>query len=169
MSQTQVERLFIKDKTSLQAQAWRITSEVAYDTSTNAVASSMSIMTGDGYGSLGGDDMTFSSGTFSFPKTGIYLIQPQAYLQYRSDGSNYAGAYIACTTDNSNYTFSAGNYAYTTASGQHTNTFAQHIFDVTDVSTHKFKYYLQAHNGATFTGATNGFYTGVTIFRLGNT
>ena len=41
MSQTQVERLFIKDKTSLQAQAWRRTSEVAYNMSMQDEVNSM--------------------------------------------------------------------------------------------------------------------------------
>ena len=54
MSQTQVQRPFIADKTSLFAQAWVLTSEIANTSSASAaISANMSIYNADGYNSLG--------------------------------------------------------------------------------------------------------------------
>ena len=169
MSQTQIERLFIKDRTSLQAQQWRLTSEVSSGSAQNAAFSdNISIMSGDGYGSVG-SNLTFTSGVFSFPSTGIYLLIPQGYGQFNTSASTYAGVYINTTTDNSTYSFAVGAYQSPDSSGQHFSTSAHFIFDVTDTSTHKFQLGYQSHGGATFTGSTGGFFCGVTVIRLGDT
>src|SRR6056300_309472 len=57
-----------------------------------------------------GSGMTESSGTFTFPETGIWFVQFNAEFR-GTGGSRYAEAKIAVTTNNSSYNDRA--YAYT--------------------------------------------------------
>ena len=67
---------------SLFAQAWVLTSEVSNTSSASAaISANMSIYNADGYNSLGSVNMTFSSGVFTFPLTGIYKIQGHLSLE----------------------------------------------------------------------------------------
>ena len=55
---------------------WRISGDFTDDES--PIANNLEQVDTDGYGKLGGD-MTVSSGTWTFPATGIYLIQFECY------------------------------------------------------------------------------------------
>ena len=71
MSQTQVERLFIKDRTSLMTDVFRLTTTLTTpdaDITANLERADDAVI-----GKLGGN-MTESSGVFTFPSTGIYKI-----------------------------------------------------------------------------------------------
>ena len=71
MSQTQVERLFIKDRTSLMTDVFRLTTTL---TTTDAdITANLERADDAVIGKLGGN-MTESSGIFTFPSTGIYKI-----------------------------------------------------------------------------------------------
>lgn len=123
----------------------------------------------DGFGQLG-TGMTVSSGVFSFPSTGIYLIMATAHiLASNSDGA--ANMSVETTVDNSTFTdaliLSAGiaisGGAYHSAAGSF-------IFDVTDTSTHKFHLKTHSMGAASYlTGDTDRNRTHVTIIRLGDT
>ena len=91
MSQTQVERLFIKDRTSLMTDQFRITSNITHSGATTAdITANLERIDGPtGFGSLG-TGMSEGSGTFTFPSTGKYLIYPFALLMLIIFGySNY--------------------------------------------------------------------------------
>tara|TARA_X000001382_G_scaffold32858_4_gene21595 strand:- start:2769 stop:3266 length:498 start_codon:yes stop_codon:yes gene_type:complete len=125
-------------------------------------------------GALLGSAMTQSSGVFTFPVTGLWQI---TFFGYHSSSANNNDAKIILTinstVDNSNY-----NQASETASNTHgtggaarsssTTTF---IMDVTDVSTHKVKFSVDAYDNANTTtyGGSNDSYTGFTFIRLGDT
>jgi hypothetical protein len=123
----------------------------------------------DGFGQLG-TGMTVSSGVFSFPSTGIYLIMATAHiLASASDGS--ANMSVETTVDNSTFTdaliLSAG---IAVSGGAYHSAAGSFIFDVTDTSTHKF--HLKTHSmgsGSYLTGDTDRNRTHVTIIRLGDT
>ena len=117
-----------------------------------------------------GTGLTESSGIFSFPSTGIYLIIWQAVFYV--DGSDINCEYILeTTTDNSSYTedgyAQAGNGS---GSGHFQTSTSSNIFDVTNTSTHKFKFHTGSFGGATvLKGDTNITQTGFSVVRLGDT
>ena len=68
MSQTQVERLFIKDRTSLMTDVFRLTTTLT--TTAADITANLERADDATIGKLGGN-MTVSSGDFTFPSTGI--------------------------------------------------------------------------------------------------
>ena len=88
-----------------------------------------------------GTGITESSGVFSFPQTGIYLIQVGATVGTGgSGGGRHAEISTHFTTDNSTYTKRAYSQDNQTFGDGATNHFHQSFFDVTNVSTHKVKF-----------------------------
>ena len=91
-----------------------------------------------------GSAMSQSSGIFTFPSTGIYLIKINAnYYESSSAGHNYAGFYIKYST-NSGSSYSTGSFGGS-AMNNYGGTTYEHAscsmtFDVTDVSTHKISF-----------------------------
>ena len=117
-----------------------------------------------------GTGLTESSGIFSFPSTGIYLIIWQAV--FAVDSSDINAEYILrCTTDNSSYTDDGYAQAGNGSSSTHFQTPASsHIFDVTNTSTHKFKFKTGSMGGSTvLKGDTDHTQTGFSVIRLGDT
>ena len=116
-----------------------------------------------------GDGMSESSGVFTFPETGIYLII--AFFRAHGLGStaSYVGCDIHCTTNNSDYTNRGDSYDSQAFTNGYCAGTAQCFFDVTDTSTHKIKLYIAAGASMRFSGGTNKNETGLTFIRLGDT
>ena len=116
-----------------------------------------------------GSGMSQSSGVFTFPATGIYLVSflGRWYANGNTSGENHL--FIDGTVDNSNYndlTSSAQNVPNT-----HTSTvYTQTLVDITDTSNRKvrLKYYAGAGNQRLI-GATNKNETFAIFIRLGDT
>ena len=123
-----------------------------------------------GFGQLG-TGMTESSGVFTFPSTGIYRIDAQGHskrtdnitipeidfvIQSTTDGSNYNG--ISMSTGH----IGGANNSYAVA-------YCSAIFDVTNVSTHKIRLYVNATHPTNFRGNTNCTRTGLMFMKLGET
>lgn len=120
-----------------------------------------------------GSSMSHSSGIFTFPSTGIYLIM--LVLQGYSDNhtQNLIGA-IAVTTNNSNYTAitysQQGIYDMSNSYSSHANGTNTHIFDVTNTSTHKVRFVYGAGQGAEYCDGSGSYTkTSATFVRLGDT
>ena len=120
-----------------------------------------------------GTGMTESSGVFTYPSTGIYLIQYGAWGNAGANGSIHTGGLnIQSTVDNgSNYTFDAGMYfsipnvsTYSYGGGT-----CQHMFDVTNVSTHKSRMAVYSDSNLTWEGSTTSNNVYVSFTRLGDT
>ena len=94
-----------------------------------------------------GSQMTESSGIFSFPSTGIYLIiHEQNYKHNTVVG--YLSSYIQATTDNSSYfTISESNTNLASGSG---NFYAQScitaLVDITDTTNQKVRFKVDKSN-----------------------
>ena len=120
-----------------------------------------------------GSSMSESSGVFTFPSTGIYLIM--FVLQGYSDNStqNLIGV-IQTTTNNSSWTGVAysqnGIYDYSNSYPSHSNGMNTHIFDVENTSTHKVRFQYGAGQGGEYCDG-HGSYTktSATFVRLGDT
>ena len=159
-----------------EADMWRITAHYAYSGNQSYVdlTANWERVDTDGFGKIG-NGMSESSGIFSFPSTGIYLI---TFTIHGDTASTYnlrfVGGAIKTTLDNSSYSEASevqGN-ALASTMGQATRTTvtAQFIFDVTNTSTHKVKFSVAANQNTTnYLGSTNSSLTGVSFIRLGDT
>ena len=121
------------------------------------------------YGSIG-TGLTESSGIFSFPTTGIYLINTHASIVVVS-GDTSVTLQLLTTIDNSTYPTAidmrSGNPGSSTtvcsASGSY-------LFDVTDISLCKFRFYTDTFDTGTYLrGNTGQNRTHFTVIRLGDT
>jgi len=151
------------------AQIWRLTTNFTGDAS--PIASNLEAADSYSPGAIG-SAMTESSGVFTFPSTGMWLIQVHGEFYYNGD-SRFQDLSIEVTTDNSSYNSAAKNSAgITQAESNHTynGVTAQIIFDVTNVSTHKVRFSISCSNDSTTTtGNTNYNRTSMTFIRLGDT
>ena len=116
-----------------------------------------------------GDGITESSGVFTFPETGIYLIMGQFRAHGLGSSASYVGCDIHCTTNNSDYTNRADSYDSQGFTNGYTTGSTQCFFDVTDTSTHKVKMYVSAASSHRFSGNSNKNNTSLTFIRLGDT
>ena len=122
----------------------------------------------NGYSGLGGN-MTESAGTFSFPSTGIYLIQG-AFRILAAGNDTTVNVVLHATTDNSSYS----NTSYTSggSSGSNANqTSVQvHIFDVTSTSTHKIQFHTESMASGSYPhGASSSSQSWFTVIKLAET
>ena len=152
------------------AQQWRLSAN--FTGSQEPITSNLEIADTYGYGTLG-SNMTESSGIFSFPSTGYYLIRTDHTINNPGNFERVASMNDFTTTDNSNYNQSVQSCISVTPSGgvntvqSASSTF---IFDVTNTTTHKIQFQVNVISGATVTrGDTNMNETTFTFIRLGDT
>ena len=120
--------------------------------------------------SLIGKSMTESSGVFSFPITGLFLIRGAINFFSGNGSMSYQGCIIDATTDNgSNNNVISNNYASTGATNYYTNATAQAVFDVTDISTHKVRMKTNFPGTGTILGSSTYQRTCISFTRIGNT
>ena len=120
-----------------------------------------------------GSSMSESSGAFTFPSTGIYLIM--FVLQGYSDShtQNLIGV-IQTTTNNSSWTGVSysqnGIYDFNNSYPSHSNGMNSHIFDVENTSTHKVRFQYGAGQGGEYCDGNASYTkTSATFVRLGDT
>lgn len=113
--------------------AWRITSALTTSSTNEIVTANWerddSVMASQ----LIGTGMTESSGVFTFPSTGIWLLIADAFIQSGTTGA-YGGWAIQITTDNSSYNPRAESFTNVENSGEHSATCCMCFFDVTNVA-----------------------------------
>ena len=152
------------------ADQWRLTA------TTNAgvdadVTSNWERADNTGWGGIG-TGLTESSGIFSFPSTGIYIINFTASKKI-VNGDSTADYVLNITTDNSTYNQVAlvrqGNHGSVPANYTASTNF---LFDVTNTTNCKFKFETQSFGGNASTflrGDTNINLTCFSVIRLGDT
>ena len=115
-----------------------------------------------------GTGMTQSSGVFTFPSTGIYLIM----YQFNCQGTNmrYMGNQIEISPDGgSSYYVRAENYDSGGQTGYFGSSNCECIVDVTNASNYKVKFYVSSSGAITTEGDSTNQRTGVTFIKLGDT
>jgi len=122
-------------------------------------------------GSLG-SAMTQSSGVFTFPSTGFYWVKANA--QFKHDANTRQAQFgIYGTANNSSYVELSLQHSYITigTSGNTTTSLVTDtLIDVTDVSTHKVKFYMAGIGGGEdLIGSSSKNSTYFTFFKLGAT
>jgi len=148
---------------------WRVTQDMSANT--NATITDWAQVTGDGYGGLGGN-MTVSSGIFSFPSTGIYLIQG-AFRMLTGNQDSTVNVILYTTQDNSNYSsasFTSGGNSTSLNTNTNQTSVSAFIFDVTDTSTHKFRFDSESMGTESFVhGSTSSSQSWFTVIKLSET
>ena len=154
-----------------EADQWRLNADLVLSTTAKTVLSSNLERVDTGGMNYIGTGMTQSSGIFTFPSTGIWLITAN-YTFYRPGSTANISGYIDTTVNNSSYSAAAvTQISINQVSG---NTFAagtcMFMFDVSDTSTHKVRF--SAETVATSPTVQGGNSNNVTVFtfmRLGDT
>ena len=149
------------------AQQWRISAAQSNMGNGDHVTNNWEQADSFGYGGIG-SAMSQSSGIFTFPSTGIWLVQ---FTYNGSDGSaqNYVGGIITSTTNNSSYGEAVIGRSSIEANGYFTGTI-NFIFDVTSTSTHKVRFAVHCETGQiVLSGDSNRTDTGAVFIRLGDT
>ena len=150
-------------------QQWRLTSNKSTSSSSSDISASLEVVDSDGYGGTSGT-MTQSSGVFTFPSTGIYLIMAKG--SYSASGgatSNYNEMDLHTTTDNSSFNRAAIGWCHI-GSGGYGTAACDFVFNVTNTSTHKVKFRgASASSNAYLTGNTNDNQTHFTFMRIAAT
>ena len=127
-----------------EADQWKLNVAMAFSATTHTFATANWLrVTGTGYGTLG-TGMSESSGVFTFPSTGYWLITWEARLGGTVD-NRYFYSDIWTTTDNSTYTEAVRDRASikTTSDAGYTtsaSTSSTFLFDVTSTTNCKVKF-----------------------------
>jgi hypothetical protein len=149
------------------ADQWRLTSD--FSGNATPISSNLEQVDTSGQGTLG-SAMTESSGVFSFPSTGIYLVK--FIHNYFYNGTNqYSQARIGVTTNNSSFTKVAeSNQAVTNQSqNAYVMSISESLVDVTDTTNVKVRFEVSSQQTITTRGNSGANYTNFTFIRLGDT
>ena len=129
-----------------------------------------------GYGGViygSGITVDATGSMFSFPSTGHWWIHV-SWTFYRTSGSDRAcGVKLNTTVNNSSYvtaTFGSSNLNHDSTGNRYANVTCNHIFDVTDITTHKCRLAIDTPSSTTYTQNTaSQNRCCITFFRLGDT
>ena len=147
--------------------SWRITSTLS-NNGDNFITANWERT--DTYFEKIGTGLTESSGVFSFPSTGKYLLMYNGQATGNSD--NYIGIKSYLTVNNGGSYISI-NENYGSAYNGGANTYASFglmdIVDVTDISNYKWKYMASSSGTCNYHGLTSQSRNGFTVYKLGGT
>tara|TARA_R100001082_G_C4320888_1_gene141070 strand:+ start:54 stop:785 length:732 start_codon:yes stop_codon:yes gene_type:complete len=121
-----------------------------------------------GYDKLG-TGMSESSGVFTFPSTGIWNVIFWTTVRPTDNTTMYAGVEYYYTTDNSSYSNVANFYGGVSTTAFFDCISASHIFDISNVSTHKIKFRATSASTCGYSGNTSETQLAATFIRLGDT
>ena len=149
-----------------EADQWRLSTNLVNASGVNDITANFE--RNDTDFALIGTGLTESSGVFTFPQTGIYLITVLANT-YNNVTNASGGIYVNFTTNNSTYNNRAYLIGGGGAAGEYQTIAGNVIFDVTNTSTHKVKFEVSSPGSFTLSGDSTVQYTGFTFIRLGDT
>ena len=116
-----------------------------------------------------GSSMSESSGIWTFPTTGYWMICPTFYLQNSAgSASGYLGGLLHTTNDNSTYVAVLQTYSSAYANGAYASPNFTYVMDVTNTTNDKCKILIEGSGGWTAEGGYHAK-TGVKFIRLGDT
>ena len=150
---------------------WRLTTGFTGDAS--PIASNLERVDSSAFGQIG-SGMSVSSGYWTFPSTGVYLVMASGFFRFGTVGGEEADGnfQIYATTDNSSYTLLTGSkfsFAYDYAIRENHRTISA-VVDVTNTTNVKVYFTTNAvTSGTTTSGNTDRNETHFTFIRLGDT
>ena len=165
-----VDYSYIKGGGLTMADNWRVTAAGSVTSSEADITANWEQVDTTGQGTVG-SAMTQSSGVFTFPSTGIYLVTANVSA-YRSGDSRYVNLMIKLTTDNSSYVTIAEAYdsiEQAESSSTYANPITSTFIDVTDTSNVKIKFAIRSTQNTNYKGSTSANENSFTFLRLGDT
>ena len=152
------------------ADQWRLTAD--FTSSGTTLSSNLERVDTSGQGTIG-TAMSVSSGTFTFPQTGIYNITFQAEVDMNAD-CRWFIVYIESTRNNgSSWTEIAEGAAFlqqTSSNYTPAQVSTDSLFDCADTSNHKVRFKIAAVDASlNFKGSSVDNETHMTFIRLGDT
>jgi len=150
------------------ASKWLITTSFGESSGTKQFDANWAVVPSTrGYSALG-TDMTQSSGVFTFPSTGYWLVT--FFCAGRGNSAApVVTAQIETTTDNSSYSVASLGFWYSGGDPTKTHTTVQWLFDVTSTTTHKCRFSAGVTAGTFFECSSTVLQNGATFVRLGDT
>ena len=154
------------------ADQWRLTTSFQGDA--DPIASNLEQVDQTAEGTIG-SAMTESSGIFTFPSTGVYLVGFQVLFYLGDDNSRYNHFKIQATTNNSSYAdigYGSTFLQSTDGVNSYSNGYIQSLIDVTDTSNVKVRFKIDivsASIAVNVQGSSTDTQTGMTFLRLGDT
>jgi hypothetical protein len=149
------------------ADQFRLTADYTFS-SPGALTANLERVDGTNQGTLG-TGMSESSGVFTFPSTGIYLVRFSAQ-QYKNGDRRDIQINIETTSNNSSYANIAECITHITQSASNTTYIqgmTETILDITDTSNQKVRFAV--FTDATTAGSSTKNKTFMTFIRLGDT
>ena len=150
------------------ANLWRLT---ASKTDNSIISANLEIADDASSGNIG-SAMTQSSGVFTFPSTGIYLINWQVKFAFNNVSDGQASVFMEATMDNSSYDVVTYTVAGSHATGGSSNfsVYGQAIVDVTNTSNVKVRFTAESmSSGTSIFGDSTVNNTSFAFIRLGAT
>jgi hypothetical protein len=152
-----------------EADQWRLNANITNTTSPTVLSTNWERSDTYGAGYVG-TGMTESSGIFTFPTTGTWLVQIMAYISVNGS-QRFNAIQIQTTTNNSTYdTASSASQFVSQVNSNFTvgSLYAFFIFNVTNTTNCKVKFAQQCEGTAgVIGGSTNENNTAVNFIRLG--
>ena len=172
-----IDYSLIKGGGITEADQWRLTTNASASTSEADITANLERVDTASQGYLAGSGMSQSSGIFTFPSTGIWLVRSDLQFYVNNQVNRFIQSFIRGTTDN----FSSVNNRLTEATSyfadigggsQYQNVSGETIVDCTDTSNVKVKFSHQwastGGSGALYASSTSNR-TYFTFIRLGDT
>ena len=150
-----------------EADQWRVSSSFDVNGS-SFITSNWERVDSTGWDKIG-TGMSESSGVFTFPSTGIWHVFFWTTVRPVDNTTMYAGVEFHFTTDNSTYNNVGNFYGGVSTTAFFDNIFAQHIFDISNVSTHKLRFRASSASTCGYSGNTSETQLAATFIRLGDT
>jgi len=153
------------------ADQWRITSNVATSNSISYLTSGWERVDGSGQGTLtGSGGMTESGGIFTFPSTGIYLVEWQGYFEDTGSSATIT-TQVHVTTDNNTYNRRATSINHISDISSYTYGFVstQTLVDVTNTTNVKVKLAVSSEGSVALDSSSSENRNSATFIRLGDT
>ena len=147
---------------------WLVTTSFGESSGTNVFDSNWAVVPSTrGYSALG-TDMTQSSGVFTFPSTGYWLVA--FFCAGRGNSAApVVTANIETTTDNSSYSAASSGFWYSGGDATKQQTTVYWLFDVTSTTTHKCRFSAGVTAATFFECSSTVLQNGAMFIRLGDT
>jgi len=152
---------------------WRITSSITLsntsaDITANWEQADNQVASTDVQGRYGAA-VTESSGIFTLPTTGFWLISFAGIIIRTSSDLTAPGINIQGTTNNSTYGTMALAYGGVSSAATYNSIMCQTIFDCTNTTNCKIKFGWNSPGAGTLSGDTGGNHTYATFLKVGET
>jgi len=154
-----------------EADTWRITSSLSIGADTNThISANWERADTNAFGLLG-TGMTESSGIFSFPSTGHWLVSWKGSMNNSAVASRYMRMICYVTVNDSTYVWAGDSIgsAYNSGSSSYYTPYCDILLDVTDISNIKVKFHAYGITSTVLSGDTNSNGTYANFIKLGDT